>query len=85
MELTGQGSDWNHSLSLRCSCGNAGSLTHCVPAAPTTQGILLRHSKGFPTFFLEGDWQRYSQATQGGFHSLLHENRKGEFLWRLNG
>ena len=30
MELSGQGSDWSHSLNLSHRCGNTGSLTHCA-------------------------------------------------------
>ena len=30
MEFPGQGSDLSHSCDLLCSCGNAGSLTHCA-------------------------------------------------------
>ena len=30
MEFPGQGSDLSHSCGLSCSCGNAGSLTHCA-------------------------------------------------------
>ena len=39
MEFLGQGSELSHSHDLSCSCGNAGSFTHCarLEIKPATQ------------------------------------------------
>ena len=42
VEFPGQGTDLSHSCDLSCSCGDAGSLTHCAglgvkPASPCSQ------------------------------------------------
>ena len=48
MEFPGQGSDLSYSCNLCCSCGNAGSLTHCVQELQTPQWELPEFSFACP-------------------------------------
>ena len=53
MEFLAQGSDPSFSLNLSCSCGNAGSLTHC--ARPWIQPVSQRSQEAADPFVPQGE------------------------------